>query len=107
MSIQEYCGDFFWRFRIGIGYPPRYELLPQYVTNPWTIKEKQLLHINVFDSILYHLLNSTLACTDLIPYTKESEYKDPELKFYKNELMPIEGYWPGSMNDPIKDRYPF
>eukprot|EP01083_Nonionella_stella_P180546 644153_1 len=25
-SIQEYCGQSFWRFRIGIGAPPRYDL---------------------------------------------------------------------------------
>ena len=48
-SIMEYCGHSFWRFRIGIGSPPRYELLGQYVTNPWTLREKQLLYSEVYD----------------------------------------------------------
>ena len=99
-SIQEYCGQSFWRFRIGIGSPPRHELLAKYITNPWTLREKQVLHADVFDSILHHLLNSALAETDHIPINEERLSRDPELQFYKPHLIPAEGYWPGAKDDP-------
>ena len=102
-SIQEYCGHSFWRFRIGIGTPPRLELLPKYITNPWTLREKQLLYSDVFDSILYHLLNTALAETEHLPIDAEKLRKDPMLKYYKPYLQPVEGYWPGSKEDPQTD----
>ena len=100
---MEYCGQSFWRFRIGIGTPPRHELLPKYVINPWTLREKQLLYSDVYDSILYHLLNTVLAETEHVPINAERLKKDPQLRYYKPYLIPPEGYWPGSVNDPQFD----
>ena len=103
-SVMEYCSHSFWRFRIGVGAPPRYELLSKYITNPWTLREKQLIYSDVYDSILYHLLNTVMAETEQIPINAETLKKDPLLKYYKPYLVPAEGYWPGSKNDDQIDK---
>lgn len=52
----------------------------KHVTSPWTTKEKHVLHTDVFDSIMFHLLNSTLAGTDYVPWDDNARANDPILR---------------------------
>ena len=95
ISMKEYCGNGYWRFRIGIGRSLRDELLNRYITNGWTLQEKQYLYGQVFDSVLFHLLNTVLAPTHHIPWTQDSIDNDEQLKYYKPHILAQNhGYWP-------------